>query len=120
MTGAREQGERVGDRPRFGADGCGDGDAAQLALDDALTIAEVSCWHARLLAVARPGSRLAIDAARLEHVDGAGLQLLAATFLDAQRRGYDVSLQACPPALRKAAAQLGLSLLLRLDDHGAD
>ncbi len=86
-----------------------------IALEDALTIADAGHWHARLLAAAGPGADLVIDASRLEHVDGAGAQLLAAAFRDGDRRGYRVVLQDPSPALREAAARLGLSSLLRLD-----
>lgn len=86
-----------------------------VVLEDALTIADVGHWHARLLAAVRPGTCLVIDASRLEHVDGAGAQLLAAAFRDGERRGYRVVLQDPSPALREAAARLGLSSLLGLD-----
>lgn len=103
-----------------GAEASATPDFGRIVLDEALTIADVGRWHARLLAAAQPGSTLVIDASALDQVDGAGLQLLAATVLDAGRRGYDVSLQASSPALREAAARLGLSSLLRLNGDAAD
>jgi anti-anti-sigma regulatory factor len=91
-----------------------------IVLDDALTIADVGRWHASLLAAAQPGVTLVIDASRVEQVDGAGVQLLAAAFRDGARRGYDVLLQDPSPALRDAASRLGLSSHLRLDGDAGD
>lgn len=120
MTVTSDERRSMIERAARGEEGLADGAGAPVVLEDALTIADVGHWHARLLAVARPGTSLVIDASGLEQVDGAGAQLLVALFLDGERRGYDVLLRGCSPALREAAARLGLSTLLRLDGDAAE
>lgn len=120
MTIAKAERGPTAEQPALGAGSLAGSGAALIVLEEALTIADVGHWHARLLAEARPGTSLVIDAIGLEQVDGAGAQLLAAVCLDGQRRGYDVLLRGCSPALREAAARLGLSTLLRLDGDAAE
>ncbi len=57
---------------------------------------------------------LVIDAANVEHIDTAALQLLCAFFQDAQVRGIDVQWQEPSPAVNEAAHLLGLEGLLAL------
>lgn len=84
------------------------------ALPGELTIFTVGEWHPRLLAWLDDGadSPLAVDAAPLAEVDGAGVQLLIALRRSLHERGRSLALSGATPVLQAACAQLGAQALL--------
>jgi anti-anti-sigma regulatory factor len=75
-------------------------------------------WLQRLAALDRDGAAAApaaLDAAPLQQLDGAGLQLLLSLRKALAERGVDAPLRSAGPLLHAAAAALGLHAALGLD-----
>lgn len=84
------------------------------ALGADLTIADVAGRKTEFQHILSDGLPVRFDAGELEHIDGAGLQLLAALFTNADRLGVDLSWQEVSAVLHQAAGLLGLQAVLRL------
>lgn len=83
-------------------------------LGDALNIADVSARHAECKRLAAGAAEIEIDASRVQSIDTAGLQLLAALVREARARNLVLRWRAPSKALREGAARLGLGPVLRL------
>lgn len=91
------------------------GDLHALCLPATLCIAEVADWRQHFSAALASGLPLALDAAAVERVDGAALQLLLAFHLSVVRQSGRAFIWRNPsPALCDAAALLGMSDVLGL------
>lgn len=84
-------------------------------LDSVLTIAEVSDWQEKMLAVIENNDVISLDGGNLEMIDGAGLQLLAALMKEATEQHVVVSWKAASDPLRQSAEAVGLVAALGLD-----
>lgn len=89
--------------------------AALLELPVRLTIHEAHALHALLLAHIGP-RKLVVDGARVEEVDTAGLQLMLAARRAAAAAGGSFEWRPLPPAVARAARELGLAAELGLGD----
>ncbi len=87
-----------------------------LDLGDVLVIADVLEWHQKIIAVFESGGEISIDGGRIEQIDGAGLQLLVAVIKEAVAKKVKVVWKDVSDTLYNAAAQLGLSGILLLDE----
>lgn len=87
--------------------------AGPIAVGTALTIAHVAELQARLSA-ALAESRVAVDLSEVRQVDGAGLQLLAALQLEANRRSLPLEWLSPPDIIVEGARLLGLQDMLAL------
>ncbi len=79
-----------------------------LGLGDSLTIADVGELRERLRSGLDLGGTLNIDAADVEQVDAAGIQLLCVMARDARNQGLDVAWSGVSDRLSAAVRQLGL------------
>ncbi len=86
-----------------------------IELGDALVISEVETVRAMLLEALQDGEDLFLDGSEIEQIDGAGLQLLAACILEAERMHVAFKWHSASPTLCSAAEQLGLTKVLQLD-----
>jgi ABC-type transporter Mla MlaB component len=86
----------------------------QVTLADNLEIAQVQTLGTTLRDALAQAQPVTLDAAAVQRVDGAALQVLAAFVRTAQARGVPVSWQAVPEALTRAAGLLGLKDVLWL------
>ncbi len=86
-----------------------------IELGDALVISEVETVRAMLLEALQGGEDLFLDGSEIEQIDGAGLQLLAACILEAERMHVAFKWHSASPTLCSAAEQLGLTKVLQLD-----
>ena len=93
-----------------------DADSAVVLLESALTIAESAELHEILLGHLRAMAPLTINAAQVEVIDAAGLQLVAATFRAARERGLSVQIDAPSACFVSASRQIGLDGLFGLGD----
>lgn len=84
-----------------------------LTLPAALGIGEVGELHAALLGALQSGAVVEIDAAEVEAVDGAGLQLLAGFAKSAGERNVSVVWRKPSPVLSQALDRIGLGALLQ-------
>lgn len=84
-----------------------------LTLPAALGIGEVAELHAALLGALQSGTGMEIDAAEVEAVDGAGLQLLAGFAKSAGERNMPVVWRKPSPMLSQALDRIGLGALLQ-------
>ena len=75
-----------------------------------LTVVEVSGLRERLLAALESDQPLRVDAAAVEMVDGAAIQLLLSFHDSAAARGIEVQWGEASPALREAIGLLGVRL----------
>ncbi len=91
----------------------GDG-VAVLNLDSSLTVAETAGLQEILLAHVRSMTPLRIDAADVETIDTAGLQLIAALYKTGAAKGLQVTLQAPSERFTDAASRIGLGALFGL------
>ena len=102
--------------PNRGDGGVSDRDATVVLLESTLTIAEAAELHEDLLGHMRAMNPLVINASDVEMVDTAGLQLIAATFKTASEKGVSVRIEAPSECFAGAVRQIGLGVLLGLDD----
>jgi ABC-type transporter Mla MlaB component len=84
-----------------------------VALGEALTIEQVTTMHAELGRHLVTGT-VALEAAMLQRIDAAGLQLLTAFVRAAEGRGATIEWRAPSMALRDAARRAGLTAALHL------
>lgn len=82
--------------------------------DETLDVSVASDFKALLQQVSAQDHPIVLDGSRIERVDGAALQLLAAFFLDARESGLDVAWRNPPDTLQDAAKNTGLKDILRL------
>lgn len=90
-----------------------DGDAAAITLPVSMTIADVGELHESLSNKLSEGQKLCLDGSEVEIADGAGMQLLAALFKEAGERQLAVEWTQTSDVLTSAAAQIGLSEILK-------
>lgn len=88
-------------------------DRCLLSLGSALMLQDVDAARSEWLAQLG-GDAFEIDAADVERVDAAGMQLLCALALSERQHGRSLSWRTVSPSLRGAAADLGMSKLLGL------
>lgn len=81
----------------------------ELQLPASFTIADVAEVHSLLRDSLVAMSSLSIDAAQVETIDTAGLQLLAAAHKTAVEKGVSIELRNPSEVLRRAAGQIGLA-----------
>lgn len=91
-------------------------DSAVVMLESTLTIAESTELHEILLGHVRSMKPLTINAAEVDIIDAAGLQLVAATFRTANEKGLSVQIDAPSACFVSAARQVGLDVLFGLND----
>jgi anti-anti-sigma regulatory factor len=85
-----------------------------------LTIADAESRKIELSHIITDCLPIRLNAEDVEQVDGAGLQLLAVFFKDAQKHGIDVSWGKVSPVLLQAVNMLGLSEVLKMQADGMD
>lgn len=85
-------------------------------LGESLTIMEVAEMHQRLIQLLDAGETIELSASDTENIDGAGLQLLATFIKDAKNRGIQINWGKSSDAVREAAGQVGLSVVLGLTE----
>jgi len=90
-------------------------DEGLVDLEQSLTIAEVSEWHEKIMGLCDTEDQLSLKGGDLEIVDGAGLQLLAATMKEAAERHIVVTWFSVSDQLKRAAESVGLAAALGLD-----
>jgi len=92
------------------------GDDSEMIVEcnDSLDVTLVSDFKALLQQTMGLATPVVLDASRLERVDGAALQLLAAFFVEARESGIHVSWREPSEQLRDAADLAGLSATLQL------
>lgn len=90
--------------------------SASIDLGDSLVISEVDACRALLLNALQAGGDLVIDGAEIQQIDGAGVQLLAAFALEAERMHIAFKWSGSSTALCKASDQLGLTKVLQLNE----
>lgn len=103
MTEGRSHSRKRGTRSRV------------LRLPVQLGIADVAEFKSILTDALEGGRSIVLDAAALEQIDGAGLQLLLAFRAAMQAAGQRMDLKHAPPALTEAATLLGVRETLGLD-----
>jgi phospholipid transport system transporter-binding protein len=86
-----------------------------ILLDNSLDIAGASQLRQRLLTVLQEKAPVALDAANIEKVDTAALQVLTAFFKDAEAANVLVQWKQPSDVLKKAARLLGLGPSLHLE-----
>lgn len=91
------------------------GDRTEVRLVGRLGVSEAADTQRRLDAALAPQRPIALDAAKLNGVDTAGLQLLAAFYRAAHTRGLNPQWIETSAALREGARLLGLEALLNLE-----
>jgi len=89
-------------------------DRTEVALQGTLDVREARAARATLNEALVRALPLELDAARLERIDAAGLQLLLAFLEGARARGVDLRWRAVSAALATSAELLGLSMALGL------
>ncbi len=89
-----------------------------LTLQDCCTLAEADGLKDALCALAAYPQPVILDAAGVQRVDTAALQLLAAFVRDRRLAGRTVRWQTPSPALAAAVRLLGMSSMLQLDGAG--
>lgn len=82
--------------------------ATLLKLPAQFTIAEVAGVHEKLLEIMRSSESLQIDAAEVQKVDGAALQLIAALFATAKKAHLNITWGVCSDQFESAVTLLGL------------
>ena len=83
-------------------------------LNSSLTIAEVTGLKQAMLDLYKSSDLLTLDGSEIEHVDGAGVQLLAAFVKEAAERRIDIRWSGASERLQSAVLQLGLDMVLDL------
>lgn len=83
-----------------------------VVFEPALDVTKVSVLHGELGRALKSAAPLVLDAGRVERVDTAALQLLAAFFRAADAAGLTVRWQCVSPPLREATELLGLAEML--------
>ncbi len=91
-----------------------DGDTVAITLPVSMTIADVGELHESLAGQFAEGQKLCLDGSEVEIADGAGMQLLVALFKDAGEKQLTVEWTQTSDVLTSAAAQIGLSEILKL------
>jgi anti-anti-sigma regulatory factor len=81
---------------------------AKLVLEGALDIAGAAELRERLLQALDGKQSVVVDAANVERVDTAALQVLTAFFIDAVAQNMDVRWQECSQVFKDAVRLLGL------------
>jgi anti-anti-sigma regulatory factor len=85
-----------------------------IRLDESLDISTLETLHGQWSKALECGRPLAIDGGRVQHIDGAALQLLCALWRDAPHRNVDMRWREVSPVIRDAAAVAGLSCAIGL------
>ncbi len=91
------------------------GNSTPVDLGGSLVISEVDASRGLLLDALQAGRDLVIDGAEIQQIDGAGLQLLAAFALEAERMHIAFTWSGASAVLCNASDQLGLTKALQLD-----
>jgi len=84
----------------------------RVVLGPSCTIEDVAQLRSDLAAPLATGKPVIIDASRLERIDTAGLQLLAAFCIDCLEQGIVFAWKQQPPVLEEAIRLLGLGALM--------
>lgn len=87
-------------------------DRTEILLQGGLGIGQTRETYERLNEALKRGRAITVDAAGLEHVDGAGAQLLLAFCRAARERGLDLVWRGVSPALNDVAQLLRLTEIL--------
>ena len=90
-----------------------------LQFDGMLDIRQAGELKQKLVQALDTAQSVTLQAQAVERADTAGLQLLAAFFIDARAKEIDIAWQSPSEPLIKAAALLGLSKVLSLDAEEA-
>ncbi len=81
-----------------------------------LMISEVESCRNDLLNALQGGQSLILDGSEIEQIDGAGLQLLAAVALEAEKLSVVFKWHGASQILCEAAGQLGLADIIQLNE----
>ena len=81
-----------------------------------LTIADVESKKIELAHIITDAFAVKLNAEDLEHIDGAGLQLLAVLFKDAAKNNLDISWDKVSSTFMDAVKLVGLVELLKMQD----
>lgn len=87
---------------------------APIALDADLRLSQAQALRERLLKALASGNPVTLDGGDVAQVDTAALQVLCAFGRDASNAGLSVAWGRVSPALREAAAMLGLHQTMNL------
>jgi len=82
--------------------------------NEGLDVSMVTDFKVLLKQAAGQDLPIVLDATSMERIDGAGLQLFAAFFMEAQESGLSISWRSPPEALLHAAEITGLKGVLNL------
>jgi len=85
-------------------------------LGDSLIISEVESCRNILLDALQGGKDLILDGSEIEQIDGAGLQLLAAVALDAEKMSVTLKWHGASQVLCEASGKLGLIDVMQLNE----
>ncbi len=91
-----------------------DAQGMMIECNEVFDISVVTDFKAMVQQALADGSDLVLDAARIERVDTAALQLLAALFRDSEHKGVGLSWNTPTEPLKYAARLTGLDELLGL------
>ncbi len=91
-------------------------DEVVVSCGDILDIAKAEGFHQELKAALGKGGEVVLDAAELERIDAAALQLCTAFFSDASARKVSAKWRSPSDSLIKSAGLLGLSEKLGLPE----
>jgi anti-anti-sigma regulatory factor len=89
-------------------------DRSIVELGPDLTIADVELKKIELAHVLSDGFSVKLNGEDIEHIDGAGLQLLAVFFKEAAKANLDISWLEVSASLREAVKVIGLVELLKI------
>lgn len=98
---------------------CADRALATIVLPESMTIADVGELQSLMVAVLESESDVSVDGSGVELVDGAGLQLLVAMFMAADKQGVTISWVGPSETLVEGATQVGLASVLGLKAQSA-
>ena len=90
--------------------------SGEVALGEALTIADVGEWCGKITAVLDRSEPVRLQGEDLDQIDSAGIQFLVAVMQEAAALGIEVSWAGVSDVLRSASEQLGLNGALHLSE----
>lgn len=86
-----------------------------LQLPDSLVIQNVAEWKGRFVALLANGGLPSLDASPLKDIDTAGLQLLLAVAVEAEKQGSTINWESTSSELQDFAKVLGVTEPLNLE-----
>ena len=115
MSGAEDGEQEPAMEPEPDND-TGADNGAIVELGHNLTIADAEAKKIDFMNIIADGVPVKLNAADIDQVDGAGLQLLAVLFKDAARKDISIGWDEVSPTLQEATKTLGLTEALKMQD----